>query len=101
MKYCARPNQLWGRPKAQLNEDPQCSIAGSPIDEKFRAQEADIDFTLVQEIKEWAIEQVELLGNHQWNDDEERALMADGRYTQRCNEAEQLHLWEFDESEII
>ena len=85
--------------KAQINADPQCSVTGSLIDEKFQAQEADIDFTLVQEIKEWAQEQVELLGDHRWNDDEKRALMADRRHTQRWNEAEQLHLWEFDESE--
>ena len=29
-----------------------------------RVQEVDIDFTLVQEAKEWAQEQVELLGDH-------------------------------------
>ena len=33
--------------------------------------------------------------------DEERALMADRWYTQRWSEAEQLHLWEFDEGETI
>ena len=38
--------------KTQINADPQCSVTESLIDEKFRAQEADIDFTLVQEIKE-------------------------------------------------
>ena len=81
---------------------PDClrtQITGSLFNEKFRAQEADIDFTLVQEVKEWAQEQVGLLVDHRWNDDDERALMADRRHTQRWNEAEQLHLWEFDESE--
>ena len=34
---------------------------GSLFDKKIRVQEADIDFTLVREIKEWAQEQVELL----------------------------------------
>ena len=56
--------------KAWIAADPQCSVTRSLIDEKFRAQEADIDFTLVQEIKEWAQEQVELLADHRWNDDE-------------------------------
>ena len=46
-----------------------------------------------------AQEQVELLRDHQWNDDNERAPMTDRQHTQRWNEAEQLHLWEFDESE--
>ena len=87
--------------KTQIDADPQCSVTGSLTDEKFRLQEADIDFTLVQKIKEWAQEQVELLRDHRWNDDEERALMADRRYTQRWSEAEQLHLWEFDESETL
>ena len=58
-----------------------------------------IDLTLFQEIKDWAQEQVELLRDHRWNDDEERALRADRRYTRQWSEAEQLHLWEFDESE--
>ena len=62
-------------------------------------QEADIDFILVQEIKEWAQEQVELLEDHQWNEEEERALMADRRHALRWNEAEQLQIWEFDEDE--
>ena len=87
--------------KTQINADPQYSVTGSLLDEKFRVQEADIDFNLVQEIKDWAQEQVELLRDHRWNDDEERALMADRRYTQQWSEAEQLHLWEFDESETI
>ena len=65
----------------------------------FRIQEADIDFTLVQEIKEWAQEQLELLEDHRGNDEEERALMADRRHTQSRSEAEQLQIWEFDEIE--
>ena len=85
--------------KTQINADPQCSVTGSLIDEKFRAQEADIDYTLVQEIREWAQEQVELLEDHQWNDNEERALMADRRHTPSRSEAEQLQIWEFDEIE--
>ena len=60
-------------------------------------QEADMDFTLVQEIKVSAHEQVRLLMDHQWNDENERALMADRRHTQSWNEAEQLYLWEFNE----
>ena len=60
---------------------------------------ADIDFMLVQEIKEWAQEQVELLEDHQWNEEEERAPMADRRHALRWNEAGQLQIWEFDEDE--
>ena len=86
--------------KAQISEDSQCPIAGSIIDDQFRIQEADIDFTLVLEIKEWAQEQVRMLRDHRWNEDEERALMADSRFTQQWSEAEQLHIWEFNESEI-
>ena len=74
-------------------------VTESLIDEKFRVQEADIDFTLVQEVKEWAQEQVELLENHQWNENEERALMADRRHAPSRSEAEQLQIWEFDEVE--
>ena len=55
----------------------------------------------VQEIKEWTQEQVELLEDHQWNDEEERAPMADRRHALRWNEAEQLQMWEFDEGETI
>ena len=77
-----------------------CGAAtGSLLDEKFRVQEADIDFTLVHEVNILAQEQVELPRDHQWNDDNERALMVDRRHTQRWNEAEQLHLWDFYESE--
>ena len=85
--------------KTRIRGDAQCPVAESLIDEKFRVQEADIDFTLVQEIREWAQEQVELLEDHQWNDNEERALMADRRHTQSQSEAEQLQIWEFDEIE--
>ena len=85
--------------KTQVREDARCPIAESVIDEQFRVQEADIDFTLVQEVREWAQEQVELLEDHQWNDNEERALMADRRHTRSRSEAEQLQIWEFDESE--
>ena len=85
--------------KTRIREDAQCPIAESLIDEKFRVQEADIDFTLVQEVREWAQEQVELLEDHQWNDNEERALMADRRHTPSQSEAEQLQIWEFDEIE--
>ena len=53
----------------------------------------------MQEIKEWAQEQLELLEEHRWNDEEERALMADRRHTLSWNEAEQLQMWEFDEDE--
>ena len=83
--------------KTRIRGDAQCPVAESLIDEKFRVQEADIDFTLVLEIREWAQEQVELLEDHQWNDNEERALMVDRRHTPSRNEAEQLQIWEFDE----
>ena len=59
-----------------------------------------MDFTLIQEIKEWAREQVGLLVEHQWNDDTERVLMADRQHAQNWTEAEQFHLWEFDEGEV-
>ena len=91
------PVSEWLKP--HISADPQCSITGSLIDERFRVQEADIDFILVQEIKEWAQEQMELLEDHQWNEEEERALMADRRHALRWNEAEQLQIWEFDEDE--
>ena len=42
---------------------------------------------------------MELLEDHQWNEEEERALMADRRHALRWNEAEQLQIWEFDEDE--
>ena len=84
--------------RTRITTDPQCSVTGSLLDEIFRVQEADIDFALGQEVTVWAQEQVEPLRDHQWNEDDERALMADRRHTQRRNEAEQLHLWEFDES---
>ena len=64
-----------------------------------RVQEADTDFTLVQEIKVWAQEQLGLLRDHRWNDNNERALMADRRHAQSWNEAERLYLWELDGSE--
>ena len=85
--------------KTQIRGDTQCPVTESLIDEKFRVQEADIDFTLVQEVKEWAQEQVELLENHRWNENEERALMADRRHAPSRSEAEQLQIWEFDEVE--
>ena len=92
-----QPISEWLR--ARITADPQCAVTGNLFHETFRVQEADMDFTLVQEVKEWAQEQVELLENHQWNDSDERALMADRRHTQGWNEAEQLCLWEFDEEE--
>ena len=59
-----------------------------------------MDFTLVLEVKEWAREQAELLVDHQWNDDTERALMVDKQHAQNWTEAEQLQLWEFDEGDL-
>ena len=77
------------------------SVTESLFDEKFWVQEADIDFTLVQEVKPevWAQEQSGLLQDHRWNDNHERALIADRRHAQSWNEAEQLHLWEFNGTE--
>ena len=85
--------------RERITMEPQYPITERLFDEKFRIQEADMDFTLVQEIKVSAHEQVRLLMDHQWNDENERALMADRRHTQSWNEAEQLYLWEFNEGE--
>ena len=65
------------------------------FDEKFRFHETGLDLAMTMEIKELALEQVKI--HHRWNDDTERALMADRRYTSNWSEAEQTHFWEYDE----
>ena len=83
--------------RRHITTHPQCSITGPLFDEKFWIHETDLDFALALEIKEWALEQVEILLNHKWNDDTERALMADMHHAREWSEAEQIHLWEYNE----
>ena len=83
--------------KQRILADPRNTTTGPQFDEQFRVQETALDYKAIESIGAWAQMQVQKLREHEWDDEVERALIADKRYTQEWNENEQIHMWELME----